>query len=81
MKIRCSATRWWKESTLGVKRHAELPVNARSYLRRIEEVTETSIDIISTGPDRADTIVLEDPCNGQGFADKTASRTVWASEA
>ncbi len=55
----------WKESTVGLKRIAKLPVNARNYLRRIEEVTETSIDIISTGPDRADTIVLKDPFGGQ----------------
>ena len=54
----------WTESTVGLKRHAQLPVNALHYLKRVEEVTETSIDIISTGPDRADTIVLKDPFGG-----------------
>ena len=51
----------WKESTVGVKRHEDLPVKAREYLTRIEEVVGTPVDIISTGPDRADTIVLRDP--------------------
>ncbi len=51
----------WRESTAGVRRYAELPANARAYLRRIEELTDMSIDIISTSPDRADTIVLRDP--------------------
>ena len=54
----------WRDSTVGVRRYAELPANARAYLRRIEELTGTPIDIISTGPDRADTIVLRDPFAG-----------------
>ena len=51
----------WKESTVGVKRHEDLPAKARDYLARIEKIVGTPIDIISTGPDRADTIVLRDP--------------------
>ncbi len=51
----------WKESTLGARRYADLPANARDYLDRIAEVLATPIDIISTGADRADTIVLRDP--------------------
>lgn len=51
----------WKESTVGVKRYESLPAEARKYLARIEEIVGTRIDIISTGPDRADTIVLRDP--------------------
>ncbi|HPE78461.1 MAG TPA: adenylosuccinate synthase [Gammaproteobacteria bacterium] len=51
----------WKESTVGVKTRDALPENARSYLRRIEELCETPIDIISTGPDRDETIVLRHP--------------------
>ena len=51
----------WKESTLGVHRLEDLPDNARSYLRHIEEAVGVSIDIISTGPDREETIVLKDP--------------------
>ncbi len=51
----------WKESTVGVKRYDELPANARAYLARIEAVVETPVDIISTGPERSETIVLRDP--------------------
>ena len=53
----------WKESTVGVRYYDELPVNARAYLARIEAIVETPIDIISTGPDRADTIILRNPAD------------------
>jgi len=51
----------WQESTLGAKTLAELPANARAYIKRIEEVTGAPVDIISTGPDRVETIVLRHP--------------------
>ena len=51
----------WKESTCGATAYEQLPLKARNYLKRIETLTETPIDIISTGPDRADTILLRDP--------------------
>jgi len=51
----------WQESTVGIKELAKLPVAARAYLDRIEALTETPIDIVSTGPDRTDTIVLRHP--------------------
>ncbi|MDO9371751.1 MAG: adenylosuccinate synthase [Gammaproteobacteria bacterium] len=51
----------WKESTVGITDYKKLPANARAYLKRIEEISETPIDIISTGPDRAQTIVLRHP--------------------
>jgi len=51
----------WKESTLGIRDLEDLPANARTYLRRIEETVGAPIDIISTGPDRDETIVLRDP--------------------
>ncbi|PHV12988.1 adenylosuccinate synthase [Chitinimonas sp. BJB300] len=53
----------WSESTFGVKRYEDLPQNARNYLTRIAEVTGAPIDIISTGPDREETIVLRHPFN------------------
>lgn len=53
----------WTESTVGVKSYDDLPLNARNYLKRIEEITETPIDIISTGPDRMETIVQRHPFN------------------
>ena len=51
----------WQDSTLGAKRLEELPANARRYIERIEEAVGATIDIISTGPDRSETIVLRDP--------------------
>ena len=51
----------WKENTVGVRNYDELPATARAYISKIEEVVGVPIDIISTGPDRADTIVLRDP--------------------
>lgn len=52
----------WKESTVGIKHYEELPSAARDYLKRIEEISGVPIDIISTGPDRAETIILRNPC-------------------
>lgn len=51
----------WDESTVGVKSFEDLPANAKAYLRKIEELCHTPIDIVSTGPDRAETIVLNHP--------------------
>jgi len=51
----------WTESTVGVTAHADLPQNARDYLARIEELVATPIDIISTGPDREQTIIKRHP--------------------
>jgi adenylosuccinate synthase len=51
----------WSESTVGVKRLEDLPTSARSYLEVIERVTAVPIDMISTGPDREETIVLRHP--------------------
>jgi adenylosuccinate synthase len=51
----------WTESTVGIKRHQDLPMNARNYLKRIEETCAVPIDLISTGPDREETIVLRHP--------------------
>ncbi len=51
----------WSETTFGVTSFDELPENARAYLKRLEEICEAPIDIISTGPDRAETIVLRHP--------------------
>jgi adenylosuccinate synthase len=51
----------WKCNTYGVRRYRDLPEAARLYLKRMEEVTETEIAIISTGPDREHTMVLRNP--------------------
>jgi len=51
----------WKASTVGIKRHEALPQAARDYLDRIEKLAGVPIDIVSTGPDREETIVRRHP--------------------
>lgn len=51
----------WKESTVGKRAMEDLPANARAYLDRLGEACDVAIDIVSTGPDREDTILLRDP--------------------
>lgn len=51
----------WRESTAGVTRLEDLPANARAYVERIEELLGVKVAILSTGPDRQQTIVLEHP--------------------
>jgi adenylosuccinate synthase len=51
----------WSETTFGITSWDALPANARSYLRRVEEVIGAPIDMVSTGPDREHTIVLRHP--------------------
>ena len=51
----------WSENTYGVKAWDRLPKNAQTYLNRIEQLVGTSIDLVSTGPDREETIVVRHP--------------------
>jgi len=51
----------WTQSTLGVRRYADLPAQARAYLEQIEALCGVPIDIISTGADREETIVRRHP--------------------
>ena len=51
----------WSESTVGVQSFDALPSNARAYIKRIEALVGAPIDIISTGPDREETIILRHP--------------------
>ncbi|NNJ92426.1 MAG: adenylosuccinate synthase, partial [Gammaproteobacteria bacterium] len=51
----------WTESTVGAKSKDDLPQAAIDYLDKVQELCETPIDIISTGPDRKETIVLNHP--------------------
>jgi adenylosuccinate synthase len=51
----------WKEPTSGITDFAKLPENARRYLARMEQLAGVPIDIVSTGPDRAETIILRHP--------------------
>jgi adenylosuccinate synthase len=51
----------WMESTVGIRSHEKLPPAARAYLKRIEDLAGVPIDLISTGPDREETIVKRHP--------------------
>ncbi len=51
----------WSENTFGVKSIEELPQAALNYIKKIEEVVDVPVDIISTGPDRVETMILRDP--------------------
>ena len=51
----------WQENTFGVKSIDELPQAARNYIQRLEQLVGAPIDIVSTGPDRVETILLRHP--------------------
>ncbi|HWQ37643.1 MAG TPA: adenylosuccinate synthase [Burkholderiales bacterium] len=51
----------WKQCTVGIKCYRDLPRNARAYLERIEQICGVPVDMISTGPEREETIVLRHP--------------------
>ena len=51
----------WSEKTFGATSVEQLPANAIAYIKRIEEITGVPVDIISTGPDRNETIILVNP--------------------
>jgi adenylosuccinate synthase len=51
----------WSEDISGIRKIEDLPENAKNYLRRIEELIETPIDIVSVGPGREETIVIKNP--------------------
>jgi adenylosuccinate synthase len=51
----------WKDSTVGLTRYEQLPEAARNFLKRIEQICNVPIDLISTGPERDQTIVRRHP--------------------
>jgi adenylosuccinate synthase len=51
----------WQESTRGARSWAELPASAIKYIRRIEELIEAPVALLSTSPEREDTILVKDP--------------------
>ena len=54
----------WRDSTRGARSWAELPAQAIKYVRRIEELVETPVTLLSTSPERDDTILMRDPFEG-----------------
>jgi adenylosuccinate synthase len=51
----------WQESTAGITSYEDLPANAKVYIERISELVGVPVDILSTGPDRSETIILKNP--------------------
>ena len=51
----------WRESTRGARRWADLPAEAIKYVRRVEELIECPVALLSTSPEREDTILVTDP--------------------
>jgi len=51
----------WSESTAGARSYADLPANAIKYIQRVQELIETPVSLVSTSPERDDTILMKDP--------------------
>ncbi len=51
----------WSESTAGARSYADLPANAIKYIQRVQELIETPVALVSTSPERDDTILMRDP--------------------
>ena len=51
----------WNSSTIGTRSFGELPIEAQNYIRKIEELSHLPVDILSTGPDRDETLILQNP--------------------
>jgi adenylosuccinate synthase len=51
----------WSDSTRGARSWADLPATAIKYIRRIEELIEAPVAMLSTSPEREDTILVKDP--------------------
>jgi adenylosuccinate synthase len=51
----------WQETTAGARSWADLPAQAIKYVRRIEELIQCPVALVSTSPEREDTILVRDP--------------------
>ena len=51
----------WKRSTIGTHSFDDLPQEAKNYIRKIEELSQIPVHILSTGPDREETLILKNP--------------------
>jgi adenylosuccinate synthase len=54
----------WPESTKGARSWVDLPANAVKYIKRVEELIGSPVSLLSTSPDRNDTILVSDPFEG-----------------
>ena len=51
----------WNESTRGCRNYNELPINAKKYIKILNEITGVEVSLLSTSPEREDTILFKDP--------------------
>ena len=51
----------WNESTKGCRNYNELPKNAKKYIEVLKDITGVEVSLLSTSPEREDTILIEDP--------------------
>ncbi len=51
----------WQQSTIGTHNFEDLPIEAQNYIKKIEELSQLPVDILSTGPDREETLILNNP--------------------
>ena len=51
----------WNRSTVGTRSFDELPIEAQNYIRKLEELSQLPVDILSTGPDRDETLIIQNP--------------------
>ena len=51
----------WNCSTIGTRSFDELPIEAQNYIRKIEDLSQLPVDILSTGPDRDETLIIQNP--------------------
>ena len=51
----------WNCPTIGPRSFDELPIEAQNYIRKIEELSQLPVDILSTGPDRDETLIIQNP--------------------
>jgi len=58
------AVEGWSESTQGARSWKDLPAAAIKYVRRIEELIGAPVALLSTSPERDDTILMQDPFHG-----------------
>ena len=65
----------WSAPTAGARRYEDLPPEAQAYVARIEEVTGVPVAIVSTGSDRADTILVKDGLVERWQADRAAAQS------
>lgn len=61
MKPQFHTLKGWKASTVGIASWDALPEEAKTYIRFLEEQMGVPVSILSTGPDRAETLILQDP--------------------